>query len=90
MLSEYIRLMEAFGWISALLFGTCYIPQLYRTIRLRSVEDISIMMWVLVAGACLTGLIYAVSIRAVPLIVNYSFELVLTIIFMILYVKYRR
>lgn len=62
---------DFFGYVSAGLFITCYIPQIVRTWRIKSVDDLSIWTWVCILFAHLFGVSYAVGIHAFPLLLNH-------------------
>jgi uncharacterized protein with PQ loop repeat len=84
-----LDIQSIFGWTATVLFGLCYIPQILKTFRLKSVGDVSLWQWVvqLIGYAC--GLIFALCLKNCILIFGYSWGLFCTIIFLILYFKYR-
>lgn len=81
--------MEWFGYISAVGFFIAYIPQLVRTYRLKSVDDISLWMWVLTLGAYMSGLIYGLGLGEEPLILNYMIGVCCTLMMLLMYFLYR-
>lgn len=81
--------MELFGWLSAGLFTISYIPQIVRTQRLKTVDDISVSLFVLNAAAYMTGLTYGFYLDKYALMFNYSAGLVLTSIIVLQWVVYR-
>lgn len=82
-------MVEICGWISALCFVFCYIPQIIRTHRLKSVDDISIWLFILCVIAYSAGIIYGVGLNQVPLIFNYTVGLLLATIIVWQYYIYR-
>lgn len=81
--------MEFFGWISAICFTCCYLPQIIRTHRLKTVDDISIWLFLLVMVASLSGLVYGLWLREGPLVFNYGVGLVLSSIIIGQYYTYK-
>ena len=81
--------MELFGYASAALFFLAYLPQLYRTYKLKKVDDISVWMWVLILGAHLTGLTYGVWLDKEPLIVGYLLGLNCTGMMIVMHCLYK-
>lgn len=81
--------MEFFGWISALCFSLCYLPQIVRTWRKETVSDISVWMWVLQGGAYMSGLVYGLALEQAPLVFNYGLGLVYTVVWLGLWFKFR-
>lgn len=77
--------MELFGYISAICFFVGYLPQLWRTYKLRSVDDISVWMWVLTLIAYLSGLTYGIWLDKWPLILSYLLGLSCTVLMLIMY-----
>jgi len=69
---------EIFGWMSGVLFASCYIPQIIRTYRLGTVDDLSIWMFVFNAAAYICGLLYGIYLDKYALMFNYAAGLILT------------
>lgn len=80
---------EVIGYCSALLFFVGYIPQLIRTHRLKSVDDVSLVMWILMAFANITGITYAMSIPSLPLLIGYTLGLYCTVMMLSMFHLYR-
>lgn len=83
------EIMEWAGWISAAAFSACYLPQLWKTWRLKSVEDISVWMWIIQGVAYLSGLMYGAWLDKWPLILNYSLGLLYTYIWLLMWIQFR-
>ena len=80
--------MELFGWLGTVLFTLCYCPQIYRTYKTRQVQDVSLGMWLLQWAAYSSCLVYALSIKAQPLIMGYSLGWLFTAWWLELYRQY--
>lgn len=80
---------EIFGYISALCFSLCYLPQLWKTWRTKQVADISVLMWIIQGMAYSSGLVYGWYLSSIPLVLNYSLGLVYTSIWLCMWYKYK-
>ena len=80
--------IEYFGYISALCFFLGYIPQLVRTYRLKTVDDISVEMWWLTFAAYSTGLVYGIWLGKTPLLLSYTLGFCCTTLMLVMYYIY--
>jgi len=80
--------MELFGWIGTILFTMCYLPQLYRTYKTKDVKGVSLVMWLIQWIAHSSCLIYAISIKAFPMITGSCLGWLMTAWFLELYRQY--
>lgn len=78
-----------FAWVSSALFLICFVPQIWKTIRLKKVDDISPWMWYILGGAHLSGLVFSLGTWQPPLMANYGPGLIITSAFLVCYYKYR-
>lgn len=78
------------GWSVTILFSICYFPQLYKTFRLKSVEEVSGLLWFFQAIGYVAGVGYGLEIHQIPLIVGYGFGLLCTLVFLGMYWRYRK
>ena len=77
--------------LSATIVGTSImLPQIYKSIKTKSVSDISWGMLVLYFLNCLLWLIYGILISAVPLIATNGIALGISILQIVLKVKYKK
>jgi MtN3 and saliva related transmembrane protein len=83
------EIMELFGYISAICFFIGYIPQLWRTYRLKSVDDISMWMWLVTLLAYVSGLIYGFQLNKLPLIISYLLGISCVVTMLSMYFTYR-
>jgi uncharacterized protein with PQ loop repeat len=76
---------QVIGWIGAILFAICAIPQVIKTWRTRKVEDLSWFFLLFWAGGELLTFTYviiddlALNITHYPLYLNYSFNTIMVI-----------
>lgn len=82
------QMIEIWGWLSAVLFGISYLPQLIRTYRLKSVDDISVGLWWMCFGAYVSLLIYGICLEKTALIFNAFFGLSCVSVMLIMYYSY--
>ena len=82
--------MDYFGWLGSMLFIFCYVPQIWRTYRLKHVEGVSLGMWLIQWAAYTSCLAYSIAIQAKPLMFGYSIGWLMTAWFLELYRQYRR
>jgi uncharacterized protein with PQ loop repeat len=83
-----IPLIEIIGWIGAILLATCGLPQLFKSIKTRNFDGLSltfIIWWM--AGEILTLTYITNQAFKWPLIFNYGINIIVCIIILILFLK---
>lgn len=78
------------GWIATVLFTVCYIPQIIKTIRARTVEGLSFLLLLIQLVGNIVALIYSIMIKQPPLTVKYVLGLVFLLICIGLYIRTKR
>jgi len=77
---------DILGYISAGCLIACGVPQVYKSLKTKSVDDLCAIMWTLALTGELTGLayLYVRDIATWPLILNYGLNIpiALTILFL--------
>jgi MtN3 and saliva related transmembrane protein len=66
-----MSLDQLLGWIATILFTICYIPQIIVTIRTKTIDGLSISLFVIQLLGNIIALIYSVMIWQPPLLVKY-------------------
>jgi len=61
------------GWLATILFTVCYIPQIIKTARTKTVEGLSFALLVIQFVANIIALWYATRITQAPLQIKYAF-----------------
>lgn len=85
-----MEIFKSIVGLSATIIGTSImVPQIYKTIKTKSVSDISWGMLVLYFLNCLLWLVYGILISAVPLIATNGIALCISILQILLKVKYK-
>ena len=82
--------LEFLLYLTGALFTSCYIPQIAKSFRTKSVEDLSLPMWVICVAGYTCGLIYFLVNWRLSMICNYAPGLIANLIMVCLYFKYRR
>jgi uncharacterized protein with PQ loop repeat len=65
------------GWTATILFTICYVPQVIKTIRCRSVDGVSVWLFIIQMVANFVALGYAVLIGQPALVVKYALAIVM-------------
>lgn len=84
-----MELSQVLGYIATFLFSVMYIPQIIKTVKLQSVTDVSLVMYILGFVANIIALIYALMIHQTPLVVKYIIGIVAVSIYLGVYIKVR-
>ncbi len=82
-----MELSAILGWTATILFTLCYIPQILKTHKTKTVEGLSFLLLFISFVANIVALVYASIIHQVPLQVKYSFALLFLSATIILYLK---
>ncbi len=64
------------GWTATILFTACYIPQMVKTYRTKTVDGLSFRLLFISFIANIVALSYAMLIRQPPLLIKYALALV--------------
>lgn len=82
-----IDLTVTLGWIATVLFTVCYVPQIIKTVRTRTVEGMSFLLLFLQFIGNIVALWYATRIAQPPLQVKYILALLFLVICIALYLR---
>tara|TARA_B100000965_G_scaffold302847_1_gene261540 strand:- start:392 stop:667 length:276 start_codon:yes stop_codon:yes gene_type:complete len=63
-----INYIDLFGFVAALLTTIAFLPQLYKTWKTKSAEDVSLIMLMLFITGLICWIIYGLSINSIPII----------------------
>jgi len=88
MTPNYITMV---GWLGSFFLIACGVPQLFKTVKTKKVDDISILFllsWFF--GEVFSLLFVLIRAPEVPLIANYSWNLLITGTLLVFYIVYRR
>src|SRR3989338_1206049 len=82
-----MRLSETLGCIATIFFTVCYIPQIIKTAKTKTVEGLSFLLLFIQFIANIIALWYATLINQSPLVVKYILGLLFLAICITLYIK---
>lgn len=84
-----MELSQLLGYIATFLFSVMYIPQIIQTLKTKSIDDVSLSMFVVGFIANIDALAYATLIHQKPLQVKYTIALIAIGIYLWIYFKTR-
>jgi uncharacterized protein with PQ loop repeat len=82
-------MIEIIGWIGAFLLATCGLPQMVKTLKEKKFEGLSltfIIWWLL--GEIFTLIYILYTAFRWPLLFNYSINIIVCIVILIIYIIY--
>ena len=82
-----MELAATLGWIATVLFTACYIPQIIKTRRTKTVEGLSFLLLFLQFVGNIVALFYATLIAQPPLQVKYTLALLFLSVCLFLYIR---
>lgn len=83
-------LIVIFGWLSTVIFSVLLFPQIFKTLQVKKVDEISLWQYILAILGNLTALVYSMLINQPPLYYKYIFAIIMTIIYISIYIYYRK
>jgi MtN3 and saliva related transmembrane protein len=78
------------GYIASLLTMTCFIPQIIKAIKTKSVEDVSLITLIQLEVGISLWIVYALFKQDYPLITNNVISLLCVIIMNVCYCRYKQ
>jgi len=82
-----MELAATLGWIATILFTVCYIPQIIKTRKTKTVEGLSFLLLFLQFIGNIVALWYASLIGQPPLQVKYALALIFLAVCLYLYLR---
>lgn len=67
---------QILGWTATVLFTVCYIPQMMKTYRTRTIDGLSFRLLLISFAANIVALCYATLIKQPPLQIKYTLAMV--------------
>jgi MtN3 and saliva related transmembrane protein len=83
-------MVELIGYTAGFLMASTMIPQIIRSLKTKSVEDISIYMLLIYMVSSLLWTIYGISIQAMPVAIADGFALLVGITQFFIKLKYQK
>jgi MtN3 and saliva related transmembrane protein len=81
--------VEILGLIAGALTTAAYVPQVFKTWRLKSAGDISLLMISLTSGGIFLWFLYGLSIGSLPVTIANFITCILTLTVLIMKIRYR-
>ena len=83
--------VEALGWLGTILLALSSLPQLITTLKTKTTEGLSVLMIWCVCIGCTSMFIYiAIMAPRLPLLINYTFNVVINALIIYYYYKYKK
>ena len=84
--------MEVIGWFYTLCFAICYIPQIYKSLKTKKVDDVSVTLFMLSLTGYIAAIVYTLGEIGfnIILITNYIFGSLCSLIMIITFFYYRK
>ena len=83
-----MRIVDSIGALAGILTTIAFIPQVVKTWRSGSAEDISLFMFVLFSTGVLLWLIYGIAVDSMPIVAANAVTLVLALFILGLKIRY--
>ena len=81
--------IDLFGFSAAFLTTIAFIPQLYKTWKTKSAEDVSLIMLILFITVLICWIIYGLKINSIPILVANIITFIFNFSILILKINYR-
>ncbi|MFA5529298.1 MAG: SemiSWEET transporter [Thiohalomonadaceae bacterium] len=81
--------VNALGLVAGSLTTLAFVPQVVKTLRTRSAEDISTFMFLLFSAGVFLWLLYGIALGALPVILANGITLVLALVVLLLKFRFR-
>ena len=93
--SKYIKMnnfnyIDLFGFMAAFLTTIAFLPQLYKTWKTKSAEDVSLVMLILFLTGLTCWIIYGLKINSIPIVLANIVTFVFNFSILILKINYRK
>ena len=82
--------IDLFGFLAALLTTIAFLPQLYKTWKTKSADDVSLIMLILFIIGLFCWIIYGLNINSVPILVANIITFIFNFSILILKITYRK
>ena len=85
-----LNYIEFFGFLAALLTTIAFLPQLYKTWKTRSADDVSLIMLILFIIGLICWIIYGLKINSLPILVANIITFIFNFSILILKITYSK
>ena len=86
---RHFNYIDFFGFSAAFLTTIAFLPQLYKTWKTKSAEDVSLIMLILFITGLICWIIYGIEINSIPILLANIITFIFNFSILILKVTYR-
>ena len=86
----HINQIDLFGFLAALLTTIAFLPQLYKTWKTESADDVSLIMLILFLTGLFCWIIYGLKINSIPILSANIVTFIFNFSILILKITYRK
>lgn len=81
---------DIIGFLAGILIAISIIPQIFKSVKTKKVEDISLLMLLIIISGEVLWIIYGIMIKSYPIITVDSFALIAVLIMIYIQLKYKK
>ena len=85
-----LNYIEFFGFLAALLTTIAFLPQLYKTWKTKSADDVSLIMLILFIIGLICWIIYGLKIHSIPILVANIITFIFNLSILLLKITYNK
>ena len=85
-----LNYVDLFGFSAALLTTIAFLPQLYKTWKTKSADDVSLVMLILFITGLFCWIIYGLKINSLPILVANIITFIFNFSILVLKISYRK
>ena len=86
---NHFNYIDLFGFSAALLTTIAFLPQLYKTWKTKTAEDVSLVMLILFITGLICWIIYGLKINSIPILIANIITFIFNFSILILKITYR-
>ena len=86
---SHLNYIDLFGFLAALLTTIAFLPQLYKTWKTKSADDVSLIMLILFITGLIFWIIYGLKIHSTPILIANVVTFIFNFSILILKVTYK-
>tara|TARA_B100000945_G_scaffold233937_1_gene190228 strand:- start:150 stop:422 length:273 start_codon:yes stop_codon:yes gene_type:complete len=87
---SHFNYIDLFGFLAALLTTIAFLPQLYKTWKTKSADDVSLIMLLLFIIGLICWIIYGLKINSIPIILANIITFIFNFLILILKITYSK
>ena len=87
---NHFNYIDLFGFLAALLTTIAFLPQLYKTWKTKSADDVSLIMLILFLIGLLCWIVYGLKINSIPILVANIITFIFNFSILILKITYSK